>query len=141
MKISNKTGEIFIGLEDKTPIGPKLSRDRFLKSSFGRKSESVVNNAPYFSFLLPPITVNETAFSLSVQYWDDLLQAVELVDCHQRFETPSWCEETEIRRKQEHERWLKEVWSMPPGHYGWGRVASLFDRRCGCSMIFITYGG
>ena len=140
MKILKKTGEIFIN-DGPAAIGPNLSRKHFLGTDFAGQPEPLVNNDPYFSYVMPRIKCPDTSFNLSLQFWDDTLQAVELVDCHPRFEAEAWCEDTEIKRKLEHERRLKEIWSVPPGQYGWGRVASLFDPRCGCSMIFITYGG
>ncbi|MGE5372453.1 MAG: hypothetical protein ACM3QZ_10745 [Solirubrobacterales bacterium] len=48
-------------------------------------------------------------------------------------------EQQELRRKEDHDKWLKQKLGPPPYKYKWGAVASNLDPKSGASIITIRY--
>lgn len=136
------TGAILIE-EDSFHIGPQLRRDHFLASRLAETAKILVKNEPWCSYLLKPKRIGGVSFLVSLFFYEQTLQHVELVDAHDYNENEnpwsSWSQEKEINRKTKHDTWLKSVLGHPPYQYDWGDVSSLYDLRSGGSSIIIRY--
>ncbi len=139
MKIKNETGEIFLqNLEE--PIGPKLTRKKFLACALSQNSEMCMQNEPWCSYRLSPVEVADTKFYIVLQFHSQKLQQVSLSDGNQRFGS-SWDDVTEEKLKQQkeqHDKWLKN-WNFLTDRHSWGQVTNSIDPHDNSSSIILRY--
>lgn len=139
MTIKNKTGKIFLQ-NSAVPISPELTREQFLASPLAYGSEVGVQNEPWCSYRLFPVSVADTQFYIVLQFHSQKLQQVTLCDAHPRFGT-SWDDVTEEKlktQKDQHDQWLK-IWSLLPERQSWGRVTNSIDPHDNSSSIILSY--
>jgi hypothetical protein len=130
MNINRNTGKIIF---DSGSLGATLSQSEFLSASFAKKAKIVVANAPWTTFKLwfAPNIIGNIIFN------GDKLSEVRLLMMHDTEE--NWTRESELDRKECHDKWLFLNFGHPPYHYHWGTIESTFDPRSICSQIIVRY--
>ena len=138
--IDEKTGELVI---QSIPlhIGPRLSRSKFLSLSIGKSSNVVVRNDLFCSYNIGRHEISGLVFIVIIYFYDELLESVSLtsVDDKSGESWADWSEEEELKKKEIHDDWLKNLLGRASSHYKWGEVWSGYDSKAGFSSIEIRY--
>lgn len=108
----------------------------FLASPLGRGANAVVDNEPYVTYQFDP----EPGAGMTLSFKGERLESLAW-SLQMPAEDPSnWSVETEIRRKDFHDQWLRRELGEPPYRYGWGEIASVYDSKGASSAIIMVYG-
>ena len=138
--INIKSGSITINGKNFV-IRRGLTKDEFIKSTlFGE----VLNQQVYSftNYYLKPQLIGKDNFIL-VLYFNpnNIIDSVDL-SLSRDENIPSWnnwSEGEELKKKDEHDKWLERKIGKPPYKYSWGEISSNYDPRSGSSMITIRY--
>ena len=78
---------------------------------------------------------------MTIYFYDELLESVSItsVDDNSSESRSDWSEENELKRKEIHDQWLKNLLVNTSSHYAWGGVWSGYDPKAGFSSIEIRY--
>ena len=138
--IDKKSGELVI---ESIPlrVGPRLARSEFLTVPIGKSSKIVVKNDPFCSYNLGRHEISGLVFIVIIYFYDELLESVSLtsVDDKSGESWSDWSEEEELKKKEIHDDWLKNLLGRASSHYKWGEVWSGYDSKAGFSSIEIRY--
>ena len=138
--IDKKSGELVI---ESIPlrVGPRLARSEFLTVPIGKSSKIVVKNDPFCSYNLGRHEISGLVFIVIIYFYDELLESVSLtsVDDKSGESWADWSEEEELKKKEIHDDWLKNLLGRASSHYKWGEVWSGYDSKAGFSSIEIRY--
>ena len=138
--IDKKSGELVI---ESIPlrVGPRLARSEFLTVPIGKSSKIVVKNDPFCSYILGRHEISGLVFIVIIYFYDELLESVSLtsVDDKSGESWADWSEEEELKKKEIHDDWLKNLLGRASSHYKWGEVWSGYDSKAGFSSIEIRY--
>ena len=138
--IDKKSGELVI---ESIPlrVGPRLARSEFLTVPIGKSSKIVVKNDPFCSYNLGRHEISGLVFIVIIYFSDELLESVSLtsVDDKSGESWADWSEEEELKKKEIHDDWLKNLLGRASSHYKWGEVWSGYDSKAGFSSIEIRY--
>lgn len=116
--------------------GPQMSRQEFLQTSLGATAKVGVVNQGWVTLHVEL----EPGVHGSLIFKDDrLIQVTATMDLASE-ETEEWSESSELRRKSQHDAWLRSELGNPPYRYLWGSVDSEFDSKSCSSDIVITFG-
>ena len=117
-------------------IGPHMLRHEFLQTSLGATARVGVVNQGWVTLHVDL----EPGVHGSLIFKDDqLVQVIATMDLASG-EKEEWSESSEIKRKSQHDAWLKLELGNPPYRYLWGSVGSEFDSKSCSSDIVITFG-
>ena len=138
--IDEKSGEIVI---ESIPlrIGPRLSRAEFLSLPVGKSARIVVKNEPFCSYNIGTHEISSLIFTVTVYFYNELLESVSMSSVIDELGTSwtDWSEQKELKRKEIHDTWLKNLLGRASSHYKWGEVWSGYDPKAGFSSIEIRY--
>ena len=138
--IDKRSGELVI---ESIPlrIGPHLSRTEFLSLPIGKSASIVVKNEPFCSYNIGRHEISGVVFIVTVYFYNELLESVNLssVDKESSASWSDWSEQKELKKKEIHDRWLKNILGNASFNYKWGEVWSGYDSKAGFSSIEIRY--
>ena len=138
--IDEKSGEIVI---ESIPlrIGHRLSRAEFLSRPVGKSARIAVKNEPFCSYNIGTHEVSGLVFNVTVYFHDELLESVSMNSVNDELGTSwsDWSEEKELKKKEIHDAWLKNLLGRASSDYKWGEVWSGYDSKTGSSSIEIRY--
>jgi hypothetical protein len=138
--IDKKSGELMI---ESIPlrIGPSLSRKEFLSLPGGKSASIVVKNEPFCSYNIGKHEISGLGFTVTVYFYDELLESISMSSVNDELGTSwsDWSEQKELKRKELHDRWLKNILGNRSPHHKWGEVWSGYDAKGGFSSIEIRY--
>jgi hypothetical protein len=133
MKIGISDGTIWF---ERGSLTPKLSRMRFLESAIGRAAKESLVNDDWRHYDIDP----EDGIAGTLIYKGDKLERIFLAMKMIIDKSEDWTVEAELKRKDLHDRFLREQLGDPPHHFEWGRVVSTFDPKGLASEIIVVYG-
>lgn len=136
MHISIEAGEF--KLKSGAVLSGALTRSEFLSSFEGGSSSTVVENEPHHSFKFKD---EDESIIIVVCFKGENLNTVEfcLDDPKYGSSWSEWSEEKEMKRKKDHETWLKTKGLAHGKVYSWGCVKSVYDQRAGCSTVVVSF--
>ena len=138
--INEKSGELVI---QSIPLcfGPHLSRAEFLSLPVGKSARIVVKNEPFCSYSIGTYEISGLVFTVTVYFYNELLESISMSSTNDKLSTSwsDWSEEKELKRKEIHDAWLKNLLGRASSHYKWGEVWSGYDSKAGFSSIEIRY--
>jgi hypothetical protein len=136
--IDIKNGGIILNINNFL-IKKGLKKDEFEKSNL---LSEVLNCQTYgfTSYFLKPQLIGNDSFSIVLYFnQEDIIDFVNLsLTCNDSSMTwNNWSEKKELKKKNEHDKWLLNNVGKPPYKYFWGEVSSNYDPRSGSSIITI----
>ncbi len=122
-------------------IRPNQSMQEFEKSDLYR---DVLNKqvSIYPNYYIKPQMIGDKNFIITIFFNKQKkinLVNLGLLNSKEIPSWESWSEQKELKRKEEHDKWLEVNFGKPPYRYEWGEIISNYDPRVGSSMITIRY--
>jgi hypothetical protein len=112
-------------------------RTDFLATELGSSSmEEIANAAEDWRRVRVP---SENEFDAILLYQGERLRQVYIAITTPSDKHDEWTMESELRRKDFHDNWLRTELGDPPYNYAWGSVVSEFDAKGVVSEIIVTY--
>ena len=136
--INVTTGEITV---ESFPIklGPSFKREDLSKLPITSKSQVV--NEPFHSYSLGKVIIDGKVILVLLYFYEQCLESIELANASEEFGQTwdDWSPVKEMKRKESHDRWLKEQTGYTSHVYSWGEIDSSYDPKSGGSSITIRY--
>jgi hypothetical protein len=138
--INIKSGNI--SLNDNSFIVNKgLTKAEFLKSNLFKDVLSEQTFA-FTSYYLKPQLIGCKRFAIVLYFNNNNLIDFLTLSMTSDENIPSWdswSEFDELKKKDEHDKWLESNIGKPPYKYSWGDISSDYDPRSGSSIITVRY--
>jgi hypothetical protein len=152
--INEKSGEIII-LENDMIIKPSVKRPEVLSSKFFKgffDRENDMKNG-YRWYYFKPISICNRNIRFYLCFHNEELDSVHFCEAGVEFPLSweDWSESAEIKRKLNHDHFLKQILKQKPDQdslkpypsteyeYKWGTILSCYDPRSGQSSVIIRY--
>ena len=138
--IDIKNGNILLN-DNSFIIKKGLTKAEFLKSNL---AEDILNQqvSVFTNYYLKPQLIGDEKFTVALYFDQNDLIAFLYISLLSDGNIPSWnnwSESEELKRKDEHDKWLLRKIGDPPYKYLWGEISSIYDVRSGSSIIIIRY--
>ena len=138
--IDIKSGNISLN-GNSSIIRKGLTKDEFLKSNL---AGDILNQqtSTFTNYYLKPQLIGSENFTIVLYFNPNNLIEFMNISLSSDGNIPSWdnwSESDEIKKKDEHDKWLERKIGKPPYKYSWGEISSNYDPRSGSSMITIRY--
>ena len=120
--IDEKSGELVIK-SIALRIGPRLSRAEFLSLPVGKSARILVKNEPFCSYNIGTPEISGLIFNVILYFYNELLESVSISSVNDELgiSWSDWSEQKELKRKEIHDNWLKNLLGRASSHYKWGR--------------------
>jgi hypothetical protein len=118
-----------------------LKKDEFIKSNLIGDVLSQQASIYTYYFLKPQLIGSESFTVVLYFNQNDLIEFmnISLSNNGNMLSWDNWSEKEELKKKDEHDKWLERNIGKPPYKYLWGEISSNYDPRSGSSMITIRY--
>jgi hypothetical protein len=137
--IDIKTGKIYTK-PSISPVGPSLTREKFLSSPMGKDAKIFVNAGKSISYKSKPLSIYGVQFILVLYFSDQRLIEIHLYPLSdEKGGWASYSEANEIEKKRKNDAFLAANLGAPPYEYPWGEIVSIFDDRSGASQVIVRF--
>jgi hypothetical protein len=133
--IDRVTGELKIVSRD-WEFAPGLTLENFQASESSKAAKRISNVSHHYELR----TVRADGWHCGLLLiFDNSLNKIVLSFSEKALDWSDWSKEGELRRKENHDAFLREQLGPPPYNFSWGRVVSVIDSHDSSARISIQY--
>jgi hypothetical protein len=133
--IDRVTGKLKIVSRD-WELAPGLTLEKFEASESSKAAKRTSNISQHYQLC----TVFADGWHCGLLLiFDNSLRKIVLSFSEKGLDWSDWSKEGELRRKENHDAFLREQLGPPPYNFSWGRVVSVIDSHDSSARISIRY--
>jgi hypothetical protein len=118
-------------------FAPGLTLENFEASESSKAAKRISNISPHYQ--LRTVLASGWHCGLILMFVNNSLNKVLLGFSEKGLDWSDWSKEGELRRKENHDAFLREQLGSPPYNFSWGRVMSVIDPHDSTARISIRY--